>query len=94
MNTYGKTDRVRTAIALKYSGEGAPRVTAKGDGDLGDLILELAQQHDIPLYEDQELAGLLSHVELGKEIPETLYLAVAEVLSFVYDILGPQDERS
>ncbi|MEW8028391.1 MAG: EscU/YscU/HrcU family type III secretion system export apparatus switch protein [Candidatus Thiodiazotropha sp.] len=76
------------AIALKYDGENAPRLTAKGRGELADRILALADEHAIPLHEDAELAALLSQIPLGDEIPESLYRAVAEVIAFAYLLSG------
>jgi len=72
------------AVALKYDGSNAPTVTAKGRGDLARQIFELAKEHDIPLDEDPELVRLLSSIPLGDEIPEALYIAVAEVIAFAY----------
>ena len=72
------------AIALKYDGENAPTVTAKGRGDLARQIFELAQAHDIPLNEDPELVKLLSSIPLGEHIPQALFVAVAEVIAFAY----------
>jgi flagellar biosynthesis protein len=71
------------AVALHYDRTGAPRVVAKGRGSLGEKIIELARAHRIPIEENEVLAGALSHVELGDEIPAELYKAVAEVLVFV-----------
>ncbi|MES9841044.1 MAG: EscU/YscU/HrcU family type III secretion system export apparatus switch protein [Candidatus Thiodiazotropha endolucinida] len=76
------------AIALKYDGENAPRLTAKGRGELADRILALADEHTIPLHEDAELAALLAQIPLGDEIPESLYRAVAEVIAFAYLLSG------
>ncbi|MBW9265389.1 MAG: EscU/YscU/HrcU family type III secretion system export apparatus switch protein [Candidatus Thiodiazotropha sp. (ex. Lucinisca nassula)] len=76
------------AIALKYDGENAPRLTAKGRGELADRILALADDHAIPLHEDAELAALLAQIPLGDEIPESLYRAVAEVIAFAYLLSG------
>ncbi|MCG7875967.1 MAG: EscU/YscU/HrcU family type III secretion system export apparatus switch protein [Candidatus Thiodiazotropha taylori] len=76
------------AIALKYDGENAPRLTAKGRGELADRILALADEHAIPLHEDAELAALLAQIPLGDEIPESLYRAVAEVIAFAYLLSG------
>lgn len=76
----------RLAIALQYDGIGAPRVTAKGNDEIAQRIIETAREHNIPLEEDPALAGLLYNVELGEQIPETLYLAVAELLAFVYQM--------
>ena len=71
------------AVALHYDRTGAPRVVAKGKGAIGRKIIEVARAHDIPIEENEVLAGALSNVELGDEIPAELYKAVAEVLVFV-----------
>ena len=76
------------AVALHYDKTGAPRVTAKGKGVIGAKIIELAKAHDIPIEENEVLAGALSNVEIGDEIPEELYKAVAEVLIFVLRLSG------
>ena len=76
------------AVALHYDKTGAPRVTAKGRGLIGAKIIEIAKAHDIPIEENEVLAGALSNVELGEEIPADLYKAVAEVLIFVLRLSG------
>ncbi len=76
------------AVALHYDKSGAPRVVAKGRGTLGEKIIEVARAHDIPIEENEVLAGALSNVELGDEIPAELYKAVAEVLIFVLRLSG------
>jgi len=80
--------RNQLAVALHYDKTGAPRVVAKGKGTIGAKIIELAKAHDIPIEENEVLAGALSHVELGDELPEELYKAVAEVLIFVLRLSG------
>lgn len=76
------------AVALHYDKAGAPRVVAKGRGTIGEKIIELAKAHDIPIEQNEVLAGALSNVELGDEIPAELYKAVAEVLVFVLRLSG------
>lgn len=76
------------AVALHYDGSGAPRVTAKGAGLVAEQILALAEEHGVPLREDQEMVQLLSHLELGSEIPYELYVAVAEIIAFAYQVRG------
>lgn len=76
------------AVALHYDKQGAPRVVAKGKGSLGDKIIEVAKANNIPIQENEALAGALSNVELGDEIPAELYKAVAEVLIFVLRLSG------
>ncbi len=76
------------AVALKYDGENAPKVTAKGSQDIAEQIIQLAKKHNVPLSENKELVSLLSTLELGEEIPEVLYLAVAEIIAFAYMLKG------
>lgn len=76
------------AVALRYDGRGAPQVTAKGQGVVAESIIEIARAHDIPLDDDPALALALSQVPLGEEIPEALYVAVAEVLAFAFMVSG------
>ncbi len=73
----------RVAIALEYDFNGAPRVTAKGRGHVAEAILKLAREHGIAVEENHALAEALAGVDLDQEIPEALYRAVAEVLTFV-----------
>jgi flagellar biosynthesis protein len=76
------------AVALHYDHLGAPRVVAKGKGSIGEKIIEVARANNIPIEENEVLAGALSNVELGDEIPAELYKAVAEVLIFVLRLSG------
>ncbi len=76
------------AVALVWEGSGAPKVIAKGEDDFAEKIIALAKEHDIPLHEDAELAKLLQLMEVGEEIPQTLYLAVAKVIAFAYMLAG------
>ena len=78
----------KLAVALHYDKTDAPRVVAKGKGVIGAKIVELAREHDIPIEENEALAGALSHVEIGDAIPPDLYKAVAEVLVFVLRLSG------
>lgn len=76
------------AVALRYEGKGAPRVVAKGSGEVAKHILAVAAEHNIPLHTDPQLLVMLSRLELGDEIPENLYLAVAQVIAFAYFLSG------
>lgn len=75
--------RRKLAVALEYARPHAPRVTAIGHDALAERIVALATEHGVPLHENPQLAAALSQVELEAEIPEKLYLAVAEVLGYV-----------
>ncbi|MEM1404404.1 MAG: EscU/YscU/HrcU family type III secretion system export apparatus switch protein [Pseudomonadota bacterium] len=72
------------SAALSYGGEGAPVLVAKGESEIARAITELARAHDIPIVQNDQLTELLCQVALGDEIPPNLYVAVAEVLAFVY----------
>jgi len=76
------------AVALQYEAPGTPRVVAKGKGELGQKIIDTARQHGVPIEENASLAGALSEVEIGDEIPVELYKAVAEVLIFLMRMSG------
>jgi len=80
------------AVALRYDGEHAPRVTAKGEHGLAEEIIEAARQAGVPLHPNPELAIVLSQIPLGEEIPEQLYKAVAEVIAFAYILAGKVPE--
>ena len=76
----------KKAAALKYRhGEDqAPKLVAKGRGELAERILETARRHGIPIKEDKALVEILSSLELYEDIPPQLYKAVAEILAFIY----------
>jgi flagellar biosynthesis protein len=83
----------KSAVALYYDGKQAPRVTAKGTEAVAEEIIALARAHGVPLFENRELAGLLSTLELDESIPEVLYLCIAQIIAFVYTLKDrtPQD---
>ena len=83
-------DKSPKAVALKYDGQKdrAPRIMAKGRGEIAEKIIAVAKEHDVPLYADQNLVQILEALELETEIPPELYRAVAEVLAFIYRLNG------
>jgi flagellar biosynthesis protein len=75
----------RRATALRYEqGERAPRVTATGSGLVADRILAAAREAGIPVRHDPALAEALARLELGSDVPEELWTAVAETLAWAY----------
>lgn len=76
------------AVALEYSLQkgDAPRVTAKGRGELAARIIEEARKAGVPIREDRDLVGLLLQLDLNQQIPADLYVAVAEILSYLYRV--------
>lgn len=79
----------RRAAALAYEladarAGRAPRLTAKGSGVAADEIVARARAAGVPIHESRELVSLLMQVDLDQHIPPALYVAVAEVLAWVY----------
>jgi len=88
-------ERQQLAVALAYrEDEGAPRIVAKGRGLLAQTILERAKEAGVYVHESPELVALLMQVDLDSRIPPQLYVAVAELLAWLYriekgDVSGP-----
>lgn len=76
------------AVALKYDidKDNAPKVTAKGKGETASNIIKIAKENNIPIKKDEDLIELLSQIDIDKEIPSSMYRAVAEIFSFIYDL--------
>jgi flagellar biosynthesis protein len=75
------------AVALKYTpGTAAPTVVAKGRGLIAEEIIARAREHGVFVHESPELVALLSHVDLDGQIPPQLYIAVAELLAWIYQV--------
>lgn len=80
------------AVALTYDGSRAPFVSAAGDDELAEMILRVARQHNVPIYENKTLVDILARLEVGTEIPELLYRTIAEIIAFVYMLKGQTPE--
>lgn len=79
--------KVKKAAALRYDSKyDAPVVTAAGIGFIADNIIEKAKESDVPIIEDEQLAELLSSVDVGEAIPSELYEVVAKVIAYVMDV--------
>jgi flagellar biosynthesis protein len=87
-----KNPKIQKAVALFYDGSNTPRVTAKGTGAVAENIIAIAEQHGIPLCDNSALVELLVTLELGDDIPETLYLAVAYIIAFAYQLEGKEPQ--
>lgn len=89
------SEDIKKAAALKYDRERdrAPRVVAKGKGEVASNIIKIAELNDLPIKKDEDLIELLSKVEIDKEIPTELYVAVAEVFKFIYDITDDRRDK-
>ncbi|NMM46302.1 hypothetical protein HH303_17560 [Rhodospirillaceae bacterium KN72] len=86
----------KVAVALSYkpqSADTAPTVSASGRGYLAERIIELAEEMDIPIRADSDLVEILAATEVGEEIPVEAFIAVAEILRYVYALNGQQAPR-
>src|SRR5690554_1295567 len=88
-----------TAVAVRYdTKDAAPRVVAKGYGNIADMIIRTAREHNLYVHESPELVNLLMQVDLDAQIPPQLYVAIAELLAWIYALeertidttMGPQ----
>lgn len=84
---------INLAVALHWDGASAPRVTAKGRGDIADRIIELARKHKVPIDQEPALIEVLAEVELGTQIPDKLFVAIAQVIAFAYTVRGQLPEH-
>lgn len=81
------SEEKKDVIALRYELEDeAPKIIAKGKGYIADKILQQAEEHNIPIYEDPTLVQLLGKLNINDKIPEQLYEIVAEVFAFIYQL--------
>lgn len=91
------TNPTHFAVALKYDAQSmrAPRVIAKGQDFLAQRIREIAIEAGVPIVERPPLArGLYKTCEVGHEIPESFYSAVAEILAYVYELSGKSKRKA
>jgi len=88
-------DRRRNAVALTYAADdGAPRVVAKGSGWVAEEIIRRAREAEVFVHESPELVALLMQIDLDDRIPPALYVAVAELLAWLYKLEQGQDDMA
>lgn len=88
MNDHFTHDELDKAVALFYDGSQTPHISAKGTGELAREIVAVAEAEGVPLCDNSALVDLLVTLELGDEIPESLYIAVAYIIAFAYQLQG------
>ena len=82
-----ENDPQREAVALAYrQTDAAPRVVARGRGLVAEEIISRAREHGVYVHESPELVSLLMQVDLDARIPPELYVAVAELLAWLYSL--------
>lgn len=75
------------AVAVGYTlGENAPKVLARGNDHMADLLKKIAEKHGVPVIESPQLAESLSRQNSFEDVPEEYWVVIAEILNFVYDI--------
>jgi flagellar biosynthesis protein len=81
-------EEIQKAVALAYdpARHRAPQLVGKGIGRLADVIIDIARRAGVHIHEDADLVGFLLALDIGEEIPEELYVAVAEILAFIYQL--------
>ena len=84
------------AAALRYQAleDTAPRLIAKGHNLVAEQILEIARAHNIPIQQNPDLLEILFRLEIQQTIPEDLYVAVAEILAYVYRIKQGEEQST
>lgn len=90
-----KKRKKTSAISIQYDqgGDRAPKVTAKGQGWVAEKIIAMAEKQNIPIKRDKDLIALLEKIDVGQEIPESLYKIVAELLAWVYHLNKEYPEK-
>ena len=76
----------KSAAALRYKQkmDPAPRLVAKGVGKIAEKIIAAAKEAGVPIHEDPDLLALLMQLDINEVIPPEMYVAIAEVLAFIY----------
>ena len=76
------------AVALKYKAyeDNAPKILAKGKGEIAKKIIEKAKKYDVPMFQNEEIANMLLDVEVGEEVPAKMYNTVVEVFIWLYKL--------
>ncbi len=89
-----RPQRPRRATALRYEpGAAAPKVTATGAGLVADRIVAAAKEAGVPIKSDPALAEALAKLELDAEVPQVLWVAVAEALAWAYQLDAQARDR-
>ena len=77
----------KKAAALKYEyGQSDPKVTAAGMGNIAEKILQEAEKSEVPIVYNEELADMLTKVDIDSEIPQELYEVVAKVIAYIMEV--------
>lgn len=93
MKEHRKT-KINKAVALFYKkGYNAPKVLAKGRGEVADNIVKIAEKSQVKIFKDENLVEELIKLDIYEEIPPSLYEAVANIIYFVYKLDREKEEQ-
>ncbi len=87
---------IKRAAALKYENKNdgdAPVIVASGLGYVAQKIVSVACENNIPVYQDESLASILSQLEAGSRIPEELYAAIVEIYVYFLNYTLPEQTK-
>ncbi len=84
MTDTASRDKLAIALAYERGVDQSPLVTAKGKGYIAEQIIKLARENGVEIREDADLVTLLNRIDIGEPIPVEAYMAVAEILSYIY----------
>ena len=80
-------DEIFSAVALRYpEWADAPYISAKAKGSVAERLVKIAEEHDVPVVENAEMANVLSLQSVGSFIPEETYSAIATIFAFIMDL--------
>lgn len=79
-----KPDNEQRVATLKYKGRKTPIISALGENETAQAMLDLARENNVPVYQDEDLVNILSRLEVGQAIPPELFEWVASVLAFSF----------
>lgn len=89
MTTSSSNEKRPQAVAIRYDKRtSAPRVVAKGYGTLAETIIQTAKDNGLYVHESAELVNVLMQLDLDQQIPPELYVAIAELLAWLYQLEG------
>jgi len=86
------TKHIKTAVALQYDQQAAPKISAKGHGAFAERMIQLAEEHGVYLHQDPILARVLAQLDYNEEVPEELFKVIAEIIAFAYIVAGKVPE--
>ncbi len=89
----GQNNADKKAVALEYKAKDrfdVPKIKAKGQGYIAERIIDLALAENIPVIKDADMTEMLSALEVGSDIPPEAFVAVAQIIRYIYDKGGQE----